>query len=111
MDGTTLRDDIFLLKIERMSLGNLNLLFNNVNTSDHLCDGAFDLKTLIDFHKPKFLCFRIIEKLDGSGIDVPRLSSHLDGRPAHSVHNIGRNEGCRGDLEKFLMAPLNGAVP
>ncbi len=100
--------DVFLLDRERQTGGDADLLADDVDAGDFLGDGVLHLHAGVHFHEVHLTLGE--QELHGAGV----LVTHRLGRTHGQVADIGalfRGElRAGGDLDEFLVAPLNRAI-
>jgi hypothetical protein len=94
---------------ETLSGGDLDLLFDEVDSVDFLGDGMFDLDAGVHFEEVEVA--RIVhEKLHRAGVLVVHGLGQFDGGFAHPLAEIVVEEGGGRFFEQLLVAALNRAV-
>src|SRR5262249_40057468 len=100
--------DRFPSKGKTMAGGNCDLQFNEVEASNLLCHGMFDLKARVHFEEV-IVVVRVDKEFDGACVDVAADACDSHGGIAHAFPKLGRHDGRRSFFDHFLMAALDGA--
>jgi hypothetical protein len=101
---------LLLVEGEGIPLGDANLLRNQVEPRNHLCDGMLHLNAGVHFHKVK-IAVAIQQKLHGAR---PHIVNGLSGPHRcipHFLAQVCRQGWARGFFQQLLVAALNGTIP
>lgn len=96
---------------KRFSGGDPKLRLHQVDPSDLLGDGMFDLQACIGFDEYEPAVRRVDEEFDGAGILVSGRGGQLHSRYVNLPGEPRVQAWCWCDLHDFLVATLQGAVP
>src|SRR4029078_13159056 len=101
--------DLGLLEGERLSVGQRDLLFDEVDAGDHFRDGMLDLNAGIHFHEEEVMVF-VDQEFYRPQIAVMHRFHGLDSHPSDLAAKLfiaGRRRRLLNDL---LVSPLDGAI-
>ncbi len=111
-DGVIAHADVALREPQRLTHGDGDLKFDDVQSRDFRGNGMLDLDAFVDFQEVEIALF-IDEEFDGAGIGVMGGFGDADGSLAHFLAKV--LEFCldeRGGrlFDQFLVAPLDGTI-
>ena len=86
-----------------------DLEFDEIEAGDLLGDRMLHLQARVHFQKIE-IEMGIYEEFDCAGIHVTSGARQADGRIAHFLAQVGRDNRRRRFLDDFLMAALNGTL-
>ena len=92
------------------SLGDQDLALDDIDSGDDLGDGVLDLEPGIDLDEVERAGLVIDQELDGAGVLVTDLPADRECRLADGVAYKCVEVGGRGNLDDFLMPPLDRAI-
>ena len=109
LDRVTAQQDRILLEIQRLTCGNSNLPFHEVQPRHAFRNRMFDLEARVHFDEvePIVVCQ---EELDRSGVLVADCGGSFTGCPGEPGAHRRIETGGRRLLDHLLMSPLQGAV-
>ena len=95
--------------LQSSTSSDLNLSSNNIDASDFLSNGVFDLDTRVDFNEVVAVLL-VDQELGSTGVAVVDGLSQLHGIGKDTITDINRQTLCGGDLNDLLVTTLNRAV-
>ena len=104
-----LRRNTYLLTIQRIAFGNLNLRLHNIDACNHFRYRMFNLNTRVNFNKVEFF-IACNEEFYRARIDIVDVFHQLQGRITNVLTQFFRKRKSRCNFNHLLMTPLNGTI-
>ena len=97
-------------RADERAAGNADLRFDEIDSGGALGDRVFHLNTRIDLDEVELAGVCVLQKLDGSGVDVADRMADSKRSPAQRRAPDFVQKHRWGAFNHFLVAPLHGAV-
>ena len=101
--------DLLLREPERLTAGDAQLQFDQIEPGDRFGDGMFDLQSRVHFHKIEFAAL-VEQEFQRAGALIADRFYRGDRDRAHPRPQSWRDRRRRRFLDQFLMPPLHRTI-